>query len=165
MGPVGQSTSSSMQAFLCLSALVAATSAAPQIFRGGLGGVGVTSTRVGGAPTVGAPTPPHPITNGVRGVGIGHGLVGGVGHAVATHAVAAPLVASVAHPVAEGYPDEISPYQYQYAVADDYSGSRFDAAETDDGTAAREGHYSVNLPDGRIQHVNYRANDAEGYIA
>merc|ERR1712212_545488 len=155
------------------------------------------STRVGGAPTVGAPTPPHPITNGVHGVGIGHGLVGGVGHAVATHAVAAPLVASVAHPVAHGvgighgvvghgighgvvghavahpiahavaevYPDEISPYQYQYAVADDYSGSRFDAAETDDGTAAREGHYSVNLPDGRIQHVNYRANDAEGYIA
>merc|ERR1711874_33277 len=198
--------SSSMQAFLCLSALVAATSAAPQIFRGGLGGVGVTSTRVGGAPTVGAPTPPHPITNGVRGVGIGHGLVGGVGHAVATHAVAAPLVASVAHPVAHGvgighgivghgighgvvghgighgivghavahpiahavaevYPDEIPPYQYQYAVADDYSGSRFDAAETDDGTAPREGHYSVNLPDGRIQHVNYRANDAEGYIA
>merc|ERR1711874_85613 len=163
-----------------LSALVAATSAAPQIFRGGLGGVGVTSTRVGGAPTVGAPTPPHPITNGVRGVGVGHG--------VATHAVAAPLVASVAHPVAHGvgighgvvghgighgvvghgighgivghavahpiahaiaevYPDEISPYQYQYAVADDYSGSRFDAAETVDGTAAREGHYSVNLPD------------------
>merc|ERR1711990_877682 len=168
MRPVGQSISSSMQAFLCLSALVAATSAAPQIFRGGLGGVGVTSTRVGGAPTVGAPTPPHPITDGVRGVGIGHGLVGGVGHAVATHAVAAPLVASVAHPAAHGVgighgvvghgighgivghavahpiahavaevsPDEISPYQYQYAVADDYSGSRFDAAETDDGTAA-----------------------------
>merc|ERR1711922_122639 len=34
------------------------------------------------------------------------------------------------------------------------------------GTAlATEGHYSVNLPDGRIQHVNYRANDAEGYVA
>merc|ERR1711971_573857 len=183
---VGQSSSSSMQAFLCISALVAATSAAPQMFRGGLAGVGVTSTRVGGAPTVGAPTPPHPITNGVRGVG--HGLVGGVGHAVAT-----PLVASVAHPLAHGvgishglvghgvvghavahpiahavaevYPDEISPYTYQYAVADDYSGSRFDASETDDGTAARQGHYSVNLPDGRIQHVNYHANDIDGYVA
>merc|ERR1711971_962564 len=192
---VGQSSSSSMQAFLCISALVAATSAAPQIFRGGLAGVGVTSTRVGGAPTVGAPTPPHPITNGVRGVG--HGLVGGVGHAVATHAVATPLVASVAHPLAHGvgishglvghgvghgvvghavahpiahavaevYPDEISPYTYQYAVADDYSGSRFDAQESDDGTAARQGHYSVNLPDGRIQHVNYHANDIDGYVA
>merc|ERR1711913_199212 len=134
MGPVGQSTSSSVQAFLCLSALVAATSAAPQIFRGGLGGVGVTSTRVGGAPTVGAPTPPHPITNGVHGVGIGHGIVGhgighgavghgighgvvghGIGHGIVGHAVAHPI----AHAVAEVYPDEISPYQYQYAVADD----------------------------------------------
>merc|ERR1711971_1509653 len=190
MGAVSQSSSSSMQAFLCISALVAATSAAPQIFRGGLAGVGVTSTRVGGAPTVGAPTPPHPITKGVRGVG--HGLVGGVGHAVATHAVATPLVASVAHPLAHGvgishglvghgvghgvvghavaHPiahavAEIYPYTYQYAVADDYSGSRFDASETDDGTAARQGHYSVNLPDGRIQHVNYHANDIDGYVA
>merc|ERR1739841_53500 len=65
----------------------------------------------------------------------------------------------------EVHPDEISPYTYQYAVADDYSGSRFDASETDDGTAARQGSYSVNLPDGRIQHVNYHANDAEGYVA
>merc|ERR1712034_40397 len=32
-------------------------------------------------------------------------------------------------------------------------------------TAARQGSYSVALPDGRIQHVNYRANDAEGYVA
>ena len=63
------------------------------------------------------------------------------------------------------YPDEISPYTYQYAVADDYSGSRFDAQESDDGTAARQGHYSVNLPDGRIQHVNYHANDIDGYVA
>merc|ERR1711971_1131772 len=190
MGAVSQSSSSSMQAFLCISALVAATSAAPQMFRGGLAGVGVTSTRVGGAPTVGAPTPPHPITNGVRGVG--HGLVGGVGHAVATHAVATPLVASVAHPLAHGvgishglvghgvghgvvghavaHPiahavAEVYPYTYQYAVADDYSGSRFDASETDDGTAARQGHYSVNLPDGRIQHVNYHASDIDGYVA
>ena len=185
-----------LQVFLCLSALVAASSAAPQILRGGLGGVGVTSTRLGGAPTVGAPTPPHPITNGVRGVGVGHGLVGGVAQAVATHAaplvsthaVAAPLVASVAHPVAHGvgfghgpvghtvahpiahavaevYPDEVSPYTYQYAVADDYSGARFDAQESDDGTAARQGHYSVSLPDGRIQHVNYHANDIDGYVA
>merc|ERR1712002_571305 len=93
-----------------------------------------------------------------HGVGIGHGV--GVGHAVVGHAVAHP----VAHAV-EVYPDEISPYTYQYAVADDYSGSRFDAQESDDGTAARQGHYSVNLPDGRIQHVNYHANDIDGYVA
>merc|ERR1711922_136250 len=55
--------------------------------------------------------------------------------------------------------------QYQYAVADDYSGSNFQAAETDDGTAARTGSYSVALPDGRTQHVEYTANDIEGYVA
>merc|ERR1739842_152601 len=88
------------------------------------------------------------------GHGIGHGVLShGIGHGV------------VGHAVAEVYPDEISPYTYQYAVADDYSGSRFDAQETDDGTAARQGHYSVNLPDGRIQHVNYHANDIDGYVA
>ena len=57
---------------------MAATSAAPAPqFLGGVahgveGGVGIASTRGGIAPTVGQPTPPHPITNGVRG---GLGLV------------------------------------------------------------------------------------------
>merc|ERR1712203_1105699 len=103
-----------------------------------------------------------------------------MGHAVAHHAPvvahavhhAAPVVhaapayrAPVAHAVAEVYPDEISPFTYNYAVADDYSGSNFQVSETDDGTAARQGGYSVNLPDGRIQHVSYTANDAEGYVA
>merc|ERR1711990_917415 len=118
-----------MQAFLSVSALLAAASATPQL----MGGIG------------------HGVGLG-HGVGIGHGL----GHAVVGHAVAHAV------PV---YPDEVSPYTYQYAVADDYSGSRFDAQETDDGTAARQGHYSVNLPDGRIQHVNYPANDIDGYVA
>merc|ERR1711910_88449 len=41
------------------------------------------------------------------------------------------------HAVAEVYPDEISPYTYNYAVADDYSNSNFNAAEIAyDGTAA-----------------------------
>merc|ERR1712098_148004 len=30
---------------------------------------------------------------------------------------------------------------------------------------AREGHYSVNLPDGRIQHVNYHADDITGFVS
>ena len=92
-----------------------------------------------------------------HGVGIGHSV--GIGHGVGIeHGV-------VGHAVAEVYPDEVSPFTYQYAVADDYSGARFDASETDDGTAARQGSYSVNLPDGRIQHVNYHANDIDGYVA
>merc|ERR1712060_173301 len=101
-----------------------------------------------------------------HGIG-GHGLVGhGVGHGVA---VAAPVVHAVAHPVAHavGFNDlaEVSPYTYQYGVNDDYSGAAFQQTESDDGTGVRDGSYSVNLPDGRIQHVNYHANDIDGYVA
>merc|ERR1712055_1196488 len=79
----------------------------------------------------------HGLVGGVRhGLvgGVGHGLVGGVGHG---------LVGGVRHGVvghaAEVYPDEISPYTYQYNVADDYSGSNFQATESDDGTGVRDG--------------------------
>merc|ERR1712080_446796 len=82
-------------------------------------------------------------------------------HAVAHHA---PVVAHpVAHAVAEVYPDEISPYTYNYAVADDYS--NFNAAESSDGAGNAEGSYSVALPDGRIQHVNYHSDPVNGYVA
>jgi len=115
----------------------------------------------------------HGLAHGVVGHGLAHGVVGhglahGIGHAIArpvvhaapvAHAIAHPVVHAapayhapvhaiahpVAHAVAEVYPDEVSPYQYQYAVADDYSGSSFQAAETDDGTAARTGSYSVRF--------------------
>merc|ERR1712080_784548 len=109
-------------------------------------------------------------------MGVAHAIARPVVHAAPVVAHAAPIVHAapvvhhavahpVAHAVAEVYPDEVSPYQYQYAVADDYSGSNFQAAETDDGTAARTGSYSVALPDGRTQHVEYIANDIEGYVA
>merc|ERR1712055_590131 len=97
----------------------------------------------------------HGLVGGVRhGLvgGVGHGLIGGVRHGVVGHA-------------AEVYPDEISPYTYQYNVADDYSGSNFQATESDDGTGVRDGSYSVALPDGRVQHVAYHANDLDGYVA
>merc|ERR1712002_329502 len=96
-------------------------------------------------------------------------LVGGHGiaHAVAPVVHAAPLVhhAPVVHAAAEVYPDEVSPYTFNYAVADDYSNSNFNAAESSDGTGNAEGSYSVALPDGRIQHVNYHTDDANGYVA
>merc|ERR1712110_1268080 len=116
----------------------------------------------------------HGVSHGVVGHGlthhgvVGHGLAHPVAHAVAhpvAHAVAPAYHAPVAHAVAEVYPDEVSPYTYQYAVADDYSNSNFNAAESDDGTGKREGSYSVALPDGRIQHVNYHVNDYDGYVA
>merc|ERR1712055_390155 len=97
--------------------------------------------------------------------GIGHGLAGHglVGHGLAGHGLVGHGV--VGHGVAEVYPDEISPYTYQYNVADDYSGSNFQATESDDGNSNRQGSYSVALPDGRVQHVNYQTNDLDGYIA
>merc|ERR1711874_354561 len=121
----------------------------------------------------------HGVHHGaVHGVhhGVGHAVVGPAYHAApVVHAAPAYHAAPVVHHAApayhaapvvhaapayhaapvEVYPDEVSPYTYQYAVADDYSNSNFNAAESDDGTGKREGSYSVALPDGRIQHVNY----------
>merc|ERR1712066_1229188 len=122
----------------------------------------------------------HGVHHGaVHGVhhGVGHAVVGPAYHAApvvhAAPAYHAPVVhaAPVVHHAAPAYhaapvevsPDEVSPYTYQYAVADDYSNSNFNAAESDDGTGKREGSYSVALPDGRIQHVNYHVNDYDGY--
>merc|ERR1712037_79351 len=92
-----------------------------------------------------------------------------VAHAVhhaapVVHAAPAYHAAPVVH-AAEVYPDEISPYTYNYAVADDYSKSNFNAGESNDGTGVVEGSYSVALPDGRVQHVAYHANDIDGYVA
>merc|ERR1711892_1133873 len=84
-------------------------------------------------------------------------------HAPIVHAAPAyhaPLVHA-----AVAYPDEPSPYTYTYAVADDYSQSNFNAAETGDGAGNAAGSYSVALPDGRTQHVNYKADGYEGYVA
>merc|ERR1712203_812845 len=106
-----------------------------------------------------------------------------VAHPVAHHAVAhaAPVVAHAAHPIAHhavhhaapvlahpvaaavhaapvavhavGDLAEVSPYTYNYGVADDYSKAAFSQTESNDGTGVVEGSYSVNLPDGRVQTV------------
>merc|ERR1712032_1288844 len=81
---------------------------------------------------------------------------------------AAPAVhAPVAHHAGYVADDlsEVSPYSYTYAVADDYSGAAFQQAENNDGAGVVDGEYSVNLPDSRIQHVKYHANDYDGYVA
>merc|ERR1711976_579357 len=91
---------------------------------------------------------------------------------VAHHAHAAPVVhaAPAYHaPVKAGYvADDLaeqSPYQFTYAVADDYSKSSFNAEETSDGASNVAGSYSVALPDGRIQHVKYTSNGYDGFVA
>merc|ERR1719402_2022560 len=97
---------------------------------------------------------------------VGHGLVGGhaIAHAPVVHAAPAYHAPVVAH-AAEVYPDEVSPYTYNYAVADDYSASNFNAAESSDGAGNAEGSYNVNLPDGRTQHVSYTSDPVNGYVA
>merc|ERR1719445_2479582 len=79
----------------------------------------------------------------------------------------APVVAYKPAPAykAEVYPDEVSPYTYTYAVADDYSKANFQAEESSDGAGTAQGSYRVALPDGRIQTVTYTANGYDGYVA
>merc|ERR1712201_50267 len=82
-------------------------------------------------------------------------------------AVAHPTVA-VAHPTAYAAGDalaEVSPYNFNYAVADDFSGSSFTAAESSDGLGVKSGSYQVALPDGRTQTVSYTTDDVNGYVA
>merc|ERR550517_1493362 len=79
--------------------------------------------------------------------------------------VAAPAYAPAPAYKAEAYPDEVSPYTFTYAVADDYSKANFNAEETSDVASNVQGGYSVALPDGRIQHVKYSSNGYDGYVA
>merc|ERR1712106_113603 len=65
---------------------------------------------------------------------------------------AAPLVVAATEDLSEP-----PVYAYNYGVADDYSGAAFSQSEQRDGYAT-SGSYTVNLPDGRIQTVNYVDN-------
>ncbi|KAF0307474.1 Warthog protein 6 [Amphibalanus amphitrite] len=65
-------------------------------------------------------------------------------------------------PKGYGHHDDYSeprPYQFGYAVNDHYHGAVFSQNEQADAYGNVEGYYSVNLPDGRVQHVKYVAND------
>ena len=57
------------------------------------------------------------------------------------------------------------PFAYQYGVKDDYSGTTFDKAETQDDYGNVKGEYKVQLPDGRIQIVSYTADHDNGFVA
>merc|ERR1712088_1308347 len=137
MGTVGfNSHSNNMKAFI-ISTLMAAASAAPL-----LGHHGLHSPVL--AHGVHAPVLGHGVlSHGVHAPVLGHGVhsplvAHGVHAPVVSHAVHAPVVAH--HAVQHAAPayDTPSPYTYSYSVA---------------------------LPDGRIQHVNYHANDYDGYVA
>merc|ERR1712111_246457 len=73
---------------------------------------------------------------------VAHAVHAPVHHAVHPVAHAAPVVAHAVHAApAETYPDEVSPYTFTYAVADDYSKSNFNAEEQSDGASNVAGSY------------------------
>ena len=76
----------------------------------------------------------------------------------------APYHAPAPHHAPAHYDESPKPYAFQYGVADDYSGAKFNAQETADGKAVT-GSYQVALPDGRIQTVTYTADHYNGYVA
>ncbi|XP_064086333.1 pro-resilin-like [Macrobrachium nipponense] len=62
------------------------------------------------------------------------------------------------------YKEEPRPYQYNYAVKDEYAGTDFGQTEESDGKSVK-GSYTVQLPDGRKQTVTYVADHYGGYQA
>merc|ERR1739845_176168 len=138
MGTVSKQTLTSMKAFLVIPALLAYCSGAPQVLVRGAGQTSHQSvskpfqgelrstvqSKAFGAGIASVSDSPNRL-HGARGViahPVSHGIAHPVAHAVAPFGVvhAAPLVHAAA-----GYaaPDlaEVSPYTYNYAVADDYS--------------------------------------------
>lgn len=56
------------------------------------------------------------------------------------------------------------PFDFAYAVNDEYNGNIHSHNENSDGDVTR-GEYSVVLPDGRIQLVKFTADKQTGYLA
>ncbi|XP_068247637.1 cuticle protein-like [Palaemon carinicauda] len=56
------------------------------------------------------------------------------------------------------------PFDFQYAVKDEYNGLDFEHRSKSDGNVVN-GQYQVLLPDGRIQTVTYNADHSKGYLA
>jgi len=63
----------------------------------------------------------------------------------------------------EEYPPQ--PYQFEYGVSDQYTGTNFQAVENQNDAGSVVGSYKVNLPDGRVQTVTYTADDYGGFVA
>ena len=65
----------------------------------------------------------------------------------------------------EEHPLPPQPYVYKYGVKDVHTGTSFDKHEEKDDRGNLQGSYRVNLPDGRVQVVSYRATPEGGYKA
>ncbi|ROT83445.1 cuticle protein 8 [Penaeus vannamei] len=62
------------------------------------------------------------------------------------------------------YKPEPLPYYFNYDVHDDYKGAHYGRNEKSDGKAVY-GSYTVALPDGRKQLVEYTADHYKGFVA
>ncbi len=83
----------------------------------------------------------------------------------ATLLLALAAVSNAASIYQAPYYERPDSYAYNYGVADGYSGAYYNAGEQRDGYSTA-GSYSVALPDGRVQTVNYRVADANsGFVA
>ena len=82
-------------------------------------------------------------------------------------ASAALLAAAATAAPSDRYVEKLppKPFGYEYAVADDYTGANFRKSETQDDYGVVKGSYTVALPDGRRQIVNYHADHEGGFIA
>merc|ERR1739838_1241661 len=65
---------------------------------------------------------------------------------------------------APSYKEPGMPYDFAYAVKDDYKGVDFAHDESSDGHVT-SGSYRVALPDGRTQIVTFTADHDNGYVA
>ncbi|KAG7159159.1 cuticle protein 19.8-like [Homarus americanus] len=84
--------------------------------------------------------------------------------ALVAAALARPDTASSSpYSAAVAYPDTPPQYNTQFAVRDEF-GNDFSQQESRDGYNT-QGSYTVNLPDGRVQRVNYRVDGESGYVA
>ncbi|XP_050689022.1 uncharacterized protein LOC126981628 [Eriocheir sinensis] len=64
----------------------------------------------------------------------------------------------------KSYDQDGMPYNFAYGVRDDYAGTDFGQQENSDGNTVK-GTYTVQLPDGRKQTVNYEADHYKGFVA
>ncbi|KAK3850254.1 hypothetical protein Pcinc_043029 [Petrolisthes cinctipes] len=83
--------------------------------------------------------------------------------------VVVAVAAAVPRPDTPGYgppsyKEPGMPYDFAYAVKDDYTGNDFGHEESSDGNVA-SGSYYVLLPDGRRQVVTFTADHNTGYVA
>ncbi|XP_046642273.1 cuticle protein 19-like [Daphnia pulicaria] len=79
-----------------------------------------------------------------------------------------PAYPAPAYPAAyppKSYDYAPMPYNFAWAVKDDYTYNDYAHQETADDKGYVTGSYRVLLPDGRTQIVTYKADDYSGYVA